>query len=154
MLRERCDHLSLPRGQPTSAWCDQCNHYSFNSLRPSSTIIGSDNGLSPSRRQAIIGTNAGILLIRPLGINFSEILVEIHIFSLKKMHIKWPSGKWRPFCPGLNVLTHWGRDKMAANFTTTFSNAFSRMKICIFRLLLHWSLFPVAPLTIFQNWFR
>ena len=31
------------------------------------TIIGSDNGLSPGRRQAIIWTNAGILLIRTLG---------------------------------------------------------------------------------------
>ena len=31
------------------------------------TIIGSDNGLSPGRRQAIIWTNAGILLIGPLG---------------------------------------------------------------------------------------
>ena len=31
------------------------------------TIIDSDNGLSPGRRQAIIWTNAGILLIRPLG---------------------------------------------------------------------------------------
>ena len=29
------------------------------------TIIGSDNGLSPSRRQAIIWTNAWILLIGP-----------------------------------------------------------------------------------------
>ena len=29
------------------------------------TIIGSDNGLSPGRRQAIIWTNAGILLIEP-----------------------------------------------------------------------------------------
>ena len=28
-------------------------------------IIGSDNGLSPGRRQAIIRTNAGILLIGP-----------------------------------------------------------------------------------------
>ena len=36
-------------------------------------IIGSDNGLSPSRRQAIIWTNAGILLIRTLRTNFSEI---------------------------------------------------------------------------------
>ena len=35
-------------------------------------IIGSDNGLSPDRRQAIIWTNAGLLLIGPLGINFSE----------------------------------------------------------------------------------
>ena len=36
------------------------------------TIIGSDNGLSPGRRQAIIWTNAGILLIGPLGKNFIE----------------------------------------------------------------------------------
>ena len=33
-------------------------------------IIGSDNGLSPDRRQAIIWTNAGIMLIGPLEINF------------------------------------------------------------------------------------
>ena len=67
------------------------------------TIIGSDNGLSPGRRQAIIWTNAGILLIGPLGTNFSEILIEFHTFPFKKMHLKM-SGKWRPFCLGLNVL--------------------------------------------------
>ena len=48
------------------------------------TIIGSDHGLSPGRRQAIIWTNAGILLIRSLGTNFSEVLFEMYIFSLKK----------------------------------------------------------------------
>ena len=37
------------------------------------TIIGSDNGLFPGRCQGIIWTNAGILLMRTLGINFSEI---------------------------------------------------------------------------------
>ena len=68
------------------------------------TIIGSDNGLSPDWHQAIIWTNTGILLIGPLGTNFSEILVEIHAFSFKKMHLKMSSGKWRPFCLGLNVL--------------------------------------------------
>ena len=70
------------------------------------TIIGSDNGLSPGRRQAIIRTNAGILLIGTLGTNFSEILSEIHTFSFKKMHLKMSSGRWRPFCLGLNVLNH------------------------------------------------
>ena len=39
--------------------------------------IGSDNGLSPGRRQAIIWTNAGKLLIGPLGTNFSELLIRI-----------------------------------------------------------------------------
>ena len=68
-------------------------------------IIGSDNGLSPGRRQAIIWTNAGILLIGPLGTNFSEILIEMQTFSFKKTHLKMSSGKSRPFCLGLNVLS-------------------------------------------------
>ena len=68
------------------------------------TIIGSDNGLSPGRRQSIIWTNAGILLIGPLGTNFSEILIEIYTFSFKKIHLKMSSGKQRPFCLGLNAL--------------------------------------------------
>ena len=41
------------------------------------TIIASENDLSPDQHQAIILTNAGILLIGPLGTNFSEILIEI-----------------------------------------------------------------------------
>ena len=45
--------------------------YQRNSLRP-------NDGLSPIRRQAIIWTNAGILLIWPLGTNFSEIFIEIY----------------------------------------------------------------------------
>ena len=68
------------------------------------TIIGSDNGLSPGRRQAIIWTNAGILLIRTLGTKFSEILIKIITFSLKKMHLKVSPAKRRPFCLSLNVL--------------------------------------------------
>ena len=71
------------------------------------TIIGSDNGLSPIPRQAIIWTNAGILLIGTLGTNFSEILIQIHTFSNKKMYLKMSSGKCRPFCLGLNVLIYW-----------------------------------------------
>ena len=70
------------------------------------TIIGSDNGLSPSRRQAIIWTNAGILLIGPSGTIFSEILIEIITFSFKKMRLKVSSAKWQPCCLGLNVLMY------------------------------------------------
>ena len=68
------------------------------------TSIGSDNGLLPGRRQAVIKTNAGILLIWPLGTNFSEIFIEMQPFLLNKMHLKMSSAKWRPFCCGLNVL--------------------------------------------------
>ena len=78
------------------------------------TIIDPDNGLSPGRRQAIIWTNAGLLLIGPLGTNFNE------------------------------ILTHWGRDKMDAISQTTFSNPFSSMKMHELRLRFHWSLFATS----------
>ena len=68
------------------------------------TIIGSGNGLSPGRRQAITWTNVGILFIGPLGTNFGEMLMEILTVSFKKIHLKMSSGKWRPFCLGLSVL--------------------------------------------------
>ena len=68
------------------------------------SIIGSDNGLPPGQRQAIIWTNGGILLMQNLGTNFSETLSEIYTFSFNKMRLKVPSSKWRPFCLGLNVL--------------------------------------------------
>ena len=68
------------------------------------TIIGPDNGLSPGRHQAIIWTNAGILLIGPLGTNFSETVIEIHTFSFQTMDLKISSAKGRLFCLGLNEL--------------------------------------------------
>ena len=68
------------------------------------TIIGSDNGLSPDRRQAIIWINAGILLIGPLGTNFSEIVIEIQTFSSKRIRLKMSSATCCSFRLGLNVL--------------------------------------------------
>ena len=70
------------------------------------TIIGSDNGLSPERRQAIIWTNAGILLIGPLETNFSEIFFAIKTFSLKKIRFNMSSAKCCSFRLGPNVLTN------------------------------------------------
>ena len=70
------------------------------------TIIASDNGLSPGRRQAIIWINAGILLIGSLGTKFSEIYIENLTFSFRKIRLKVSSAKWRPFCLGLNVLSN------------------------------------------------
>ena len=40
------------------------------------TIIASDNGLLPGWCQAIIWTNTGILVIRPLWTNFNEISIK------------------------------------------------------------------------------
>ena len=64
MLSTKCRHF---------AFYFRFNVLIFNSLRPSEAYIcvskpatlGSDNGLSPGQRQAIIWTNAGILLIGP-----------------------------------------------------------------------------------------
>ena len=86
--------------QPNNHW-GRVTHIWVSKL----TIIGSDNGLSPGRRQAIIWTSAGILLIGPLGTHFSETLIKIYKFSFKKMRLKVSSAKRRPFCVGLNVLT-------------------------------------------------
>ena len=48
------------------------------------------------------------------------------------------------------VLTHWGPDKMAVIFQTTFWNVFSWIKMCELRLRFHWTLFLWVQLTIFQ----
>ena len=96
--------LPIEKFQPLSQWSNQgtlwvlthwgrVTHICVNKL----SIIGSDNGLSPDRRQAIIWTNAGILLIGPLVTNFSEILIEILTFSLKKMCLKVSPAKRQPF---------------------------------------------------------
>ena len=83
------------------------------------TITGSENGLLHGRHQAIIiWTNTGILLIGPLGTNFSEMLVKIYRFSFKKMHLQrlrnffWSH---RPKWPLLKFIT-------SAIFTSHQSN--------------------------------
>ena len=88
------------------------------------TIIGSDNGLSPGRRQAIIWTNAGILLIEPLGTSFSEILIGIQIFFIQENALE------NVVCEMASILSRpQGRAKMAAIWQITFSNAFLWMNI-------------------------
>ena len=105
------------------------------------TIIGSDNGLSPDRRQAIIWTNAGILLIGPVGTNFSEILIEILTFSFKKLRLKVSSAKRRPFCLGLNVLSR------RPCFIDIYLNflCLLRMKICLLLYFWEWLCFQKTP---------
>ena len=85
---------------------DQVTHICVGKL----TIIGSDNSLSPGQRQAIVWTNAGILLIEPLGTNFSEYWPKfLHFHSRKcistfrylKVFLKFipnypPQSWWKP----------------------------------------------------------
>ena len=111
LLLSHYQHLPLTH-------CRRVTHICVNKL----TITGSDNGLSPDRRQAIIWTNAGILLIRTLGTNFSEIESEIGAFLSKEMDLKMSSGKWRPFCLGLNVLTWYQHHQRDAATITAITN--------------------------------
>ena len=59
-----------------------------------------------------------------------------------------------PYGTHVHKLSHWGWDKMAAIFQTTFSIAFSWMKMYEFGIIFHWSLLLRVKLTIFQHWFR
>ena len=68
------------------------------------SIIGSDNGVVPGRRQAIVWINDGVFVIGLLGTNFGEIWIGIQTFSIKEVQLKMLSSKWHPFCLGLNEL--------------------------------------------------
>ena len=48
--------------------------------------------------------NNGILVIERLGINFSEILIEINVVLFKKTYVKLSFAKWRLFRLDLNSL--------------------------------------------------
>ena len=83
---------------------DPCvNNFNINSIDSSSSLIwvsiGSGNGLSPLRCQAIAWTNAAILSIGLLGTNFSEIWIKLAKFSFIKMYFKISSAKRWSCCP-------------------------------------------------------
>ena len=81
-----------------------------------------------------------ISLYITLSDNEAWLCLIIAIYNIFKYGTTWLQGS-----------THWGRDKVAANFLTTFSSAFSWMKIHELWLRYHWSLFPRVQLTIFQH---
>ena len=94
-------------GSKIYKWCFELSHWGWvtHICIGKLTIIGPNNGLSPGRHQAIIWTNAGILLIGLLGTNFSEILIQIQTFSLRKIRLKMSSAICCPFHLGLNVFS-------------------------------------------------
>ena len=123
------------RVPPKTTYVIICSCLIFvNSLGPSDktrvrnlTIIGSDNGLSPGRRQVIVGTNVGILLNGPLETNFKNILIEILTVSFKKMRLKVSSAKRRSFCLRLNVST---KEVPGMWFCTRFVDVGVYSKLC------------------------
>ena len=80
---QRFDSVANCQNNELTHW-DRVTHVCADNL----TIIGSDNALSPHRHQVIIWTNGGILLIRTLRSNFSQISTKIHTFLFKKKHLK------------------------------------------------------------------
>ena len=67
-------------------------------------IIGSGNGLSPVRCQAITWTNDDIISIVPSKTYFSEISIKIYKFSIKKIHSNMLSANCWPFFSSLHLL--------------------------------------------------
>ena len=102
----------------------------LNSLRPriytsiNWAIIGSDDSLSTVRRQAIIWTNAVLLLFGPLETTFIEISTTIEQFSYKKFGLKMSSTKWWPVCLCLSVLRHW--QHLVSRYSFLLSSLFRR----------------------------
>ena len=96
------------------------------------TIIGSDNGLSPDRCQAIIWINAGILLIGPLGTNFSETKF-IHFHSRKcmqKYRLKMAAILPRPHCVK-HFLCNWSPRGVPHNSTDDKASLVQVMAWCL-----------------------
>ena len=60
---------------------------------------------------------------------------------------QWCLVYWRIYASlGLNVLTHWGRDKMEDNLQTTFSNAFSSMENARIAIMISLKFVPKGPI--------
>ena len=92
-----CQHYHSLVGDELTHW-GRVRHLCVGNL-----IIGWDNGMSPGRHRAIFWSNTGILLFRPFETNFSEILIAIHTFSLKKCSWKYQNGGY--FVSPSNELT-------------------------------------------------
>ena len=138
ILLDRISNLSW--GTPTDSYPEQ-PHNDSAIIQPSHSDVAvtkqqlqCDNLPTSSMSQSHTSTAGSLLQLRSF---FSENL--------------WPHGKqWRLSL----ILTHWGWDKMAATFQTTFLNTFSWMKMLKFQFKFNWNLFPRVQWTMIQHWFR
>ena len=90
-----------------SLWGSQETTQLFNSLCDMVSWIFvsfvSGNGLLPDRGQMSPSTNTNLVSTGPLETNCSDILIEIQVFSFKKIHSKMWCAKHAPFYPCLNI---------------------------------------------------
>ena len=114
-------------------------------------------------------SKALVFISRSLNVSYDSVICQVTDIVQPRFFFFLPSLKipsstpiaTQPFLPinveldaSILLLTHWGRGKMDAISQTTFSRAFSWMKMFEFRLNCHWSVFLRVQLTIFQHWFR
>ena len=119
--------------------------------KPSIYYLWNDITINPPNSTYVYCVLHGFLLFHCVDIISSY---WFHVIDLPNPH---SSGLFQCFPQNMSALqglTLWGWDKMATSFQTTFSNAFSWMKIYELWLKLNWSLFLMVQLSIFQQWFR
>ena len=110
---------------------------------------GLENGLSAVWHKTNTWTNVDLLSRGPL----KQTSVKCETKRKKKFRSRKCAAKCRlqnggHVCSGLNVLSHYGIDEMAASLQTTFSNTSSSMKLSEFCIRLHLNLFPGDPALI------
>ena len=92
------------------------------------TIIGSDRGLFPSWHQAIIWTNAWILLIWPCGTYFNGFFEQYSYISIQENALENVVWKWQPFSLALNVLTNHTYHSFVTQLTSVgYDNAYQQL---------------------------
>ena len=92
------------------------------------------------------------------GVTYQHYWRKMQVLDIFEINWRWYKSSLSTYfslvLPASGILTHWGRDKMAAISQTIFSNGFPWMKMYEFWLKFHWILFLTDLLTIFQHWFR
>ena len=149
-------HLAT-MSQPICPWAKMEATIQLIILRPFSTRSGSSLAqdmacclMAPSHYLS----QCWLIINGFLGPHLRMISQEVHKLSTHKISFKNTHVKLIPHLSRAKELTQWGREKMAAIFQTTFSDAFSSMKMNDIGLKFHWNLFLRFQLTKFQHWFR
>ena len=158
-----------PHCHPTTKSLWLCSSAYCGPPHPSRRIMVGDRSRQPKKKQ-LQGIHESLQFLC-IHINFFQVCscsVGIHCFWVQTTYIwEWTSPSKIQLSKACilkmrdayfeclkKILTHWGRDKMAAICQTTFSNVFSWMKMYEFRLKFHWSLFLAFGLTISHHGFR
>ena len=110
-------------------------------------------GDKPLSEPMMVSLLTHLCVTRPQWVN-ANVSADLHFASRTTCYYQLSFIKSKASVAAwVQMLTHWGRDKIATISQTTFSNAFSLMKMYEFRIRFHWSLFPWFKLTIFHHWF-